>query len=608
MKSKRILIAACLITSLSLMSGCTIELWPERPANSKNTTAVYASELNPKEHELVTDHRFKSLDNEDPVRFETAVTAEEAQNGTPVNLCDNNGKSISKMYDDGTHSDRIAGDGIYTCSYKPKVSDEASFSYSAQIGDFWTDPASVRYFDDITDQDVENMNHIGEKFLEIQSEYLDENGYIPEEKKEEAIESIGEYAKQLYNSGEAVEYRVNPQYNNVITKLSSGITMVYDTPAEGFEVGGSGENNNDNGDAVGTEYEIHNLTVKGFRPYRYSYPKIGNNLEDVINNITSTFSSDITSGGIVDSSDVGPHCIDSFGPDQVILWRGHGGYDGSIHAFLGTTRLFNASEYSNDDIIEDRLLVSVQVNGTVAQKGKSGQVVTDADRNPALYPVYITSEYVNAHCPDMTGSMVYLGCCLGAKDSVLAASFLNKNCNVVFGFSESVWSSYSNDFLPEMIYEMCSLDRAYLDQYHTISEAIIITQDLIGENDTVYYGTGNDPDNPKAPAYPILFGNRDYRFADAIRGEVSSPAPDFSVRGDLTLTKEYYSVTVGSSVYITVASYPKDYDKLYWSIDNSDIATITQNGIVKGKKAGTTLGHVTTADGLYYKQFSVVVK
>lgn len=85
-------------------------------------------------------------------------------------------------------------------------------------------------------------------------------------------------------------------------------------------------------------------------------------------------------------------------------------------------------------------------------------------------------------------------------------------------------------------------------------------------------------------------------------------SPDFSVRGDLTLTKEYYSVTVGSSVNITVASYPKDYDKLYWSIDNSDIATITQNGIVKGKKAGTTLGHVTTADGLYYKQFSVVVK
>lgn len=623
MNIKRILISSLLIASVTSMTSCDIsvpDFLAKRGSSAKAAAkqTVYAPELDPDIHELITDQRFKSLENDEPVRFETAVTPEEAENGTAVELRDDSGKTISKMYDNGKHGDRIAGDGIYTCTYNPKAKGEDTFSYTANIGGTDTNSAQVRYFDKITDQDVEDMNNVGTKITEIQSKYLDSNGNIPDGKKAEAIDAVGEYAKELYNNGDAVEYRINHEYDNVIVKLSSGITMVYDNPSDNTEAGsgttanaGAAGGNNNTGSTNAVTYEIQDLTIKGYKPYRYSCPWIGENLDQTMSGVVSEFSPDVTNGGIVESSDVGPHCIDTFGPNQVIIWRGHGGYDGKIHSFLGTTRLFDPSEYTDEDIIEDRLLIASRAQNRVEYLNRTGQRVNDYDYESTSYPVYITSEYVDAHCPDMTDSFVFLGCCLGAKDSVLAASFINKNCNVVFGFTESVWSTYDNDIMAGLFDEMCKkrpgVATGYPVDYYSIEEALENAKLIYGEDDTVLYGTGDDPDNPKAAAKPMLFGNRNYRFAEAILGTNSSPAPNISVRGSLELADDYISIKVGENKLVQITSYPDDHGTMYWSINNSDVATVNSYGMVSGKSAGTTYGHVVTEDGLYYKDFTIIV-
>ncbi|WP_037292757.1 choice-of-anchor X domain-containing protein, partial [Ruminococcus flavefaciens] len=397
MKFKRILISTLLIASVTSSTGCSSDFFAKKTNNPQAGAKqqVYAPELDPGVHELITDQRFKSLESDEPLRFETAVTPEEAENGTAVELRDNNGKTISKMYDDGSHSDRIAGDGIYTCSYKPKPNGEETFSYTANIGGEETKPASVRYFDKITKQDIEDMQGISQKASDIESKYLDSEGYVPEDKKEDVLDEIGNYAEELKQSGEAVEYRVNKQYDNVIIKLSSGITMVYDNPTK-EDAGGESSTSDTSGGRI---YSVQKLNVKGYQPFSETDPHFGDNLPNVINNITSEFSSDIKSNGVTSGEDASPQVVKTFGANQVIFWAGHGGYDGNIHSYLCTTSEFNKDDYTEDDVIEDRLLVELKKSNTVR----------------------ITSEYINAHCPNMTDSYVYLGSCHSLQDSVLAA-------------------------------------------------------------------------------------------------------------------------------------------------------------------------------------------
>ena len=82
MNIKRILISSLLIASVTSMTSCDIsvpDFLAKRGSSAKAAAkqTVYAPELDPDIHELITDQRFKSLENDEPVRFETAVTPEE---------------------------------------------------------------------------------------------------------------------------------------------------------------------------------------------------------------------------------------------------------------------------------------------------------------------------------------------------------------------------------------------------------------------------------------------------------------------------------------------------------------------------------------------------
>lgn len=692
MKSKRILIAACLITSLSLMSGCTIELWPERPANSKNTTAVYASELNPQTHQLVTDQRFKSLDNDEPVRFETAVTAEEAQNGTPVNLCDNNGKSISKMYDDGTHSDRIAGDGIYTCSYKPKVSDEASFSYSAQIGDFWTDPASVRYFDKITEKDIEDSKTVYANFAKIMMEQYDGNDEMTAEQKDKVLDSIGDYAETLYNQGAAVEYRVNKNYGNVVMKLSSGITCVYSNPSEDTLGGGASAPTpvrptspiirpdttpatpTPTGTPASTpSYAVKSLKIKGYIPLTSDELNtfLGDNvdvissLNSTISTITSTpdFQGSITSDGVQVGTGVGPHSVKEWGANQIIFWIGHGGYDGMIHSYLATNEAFDPDNFTSDDLINDRIIIQLQVDNSLKTEiyNETDQVVEALMHNQldangdgqcnsddltyaatradyygnqdgtatmdefyilflsddhffnmfigneqfmdvvynACHPC-ITSEYIKAHCSNLTDTFIYINSCYGLQDSVLSASLLSKGCNVVVGYTNSVHDVYEQTVRERMIQDMCTPQNTNAG---TPLDYLALDSEIVQFQATPDIFQPGESGNLTTFITKVdAFGNREYRFAEAIADDLDDAREQAQIKlGSLQLDSTYIRIDNGSFGTITVKSLPDTYtmNDLIWTVDNDQIATVGPNGEVYGISTGSTRVCVVTDDGLY---------
>lgn len=604
MNLKRILISSLLIASVTSMTGCDMT-WSEfvgkrgSSASAAAKQTVYAPELDPDVHELITDPRFKSLESDEPVRFETAVTPEEAASGTAVELRDSAGKKVSKMYDDGTHSDRIAGDGIYTCSYQPKAKNEESFSYTANIGGADTAPASVRYFDKITDQDVEDMKAVGKNVLDIQSKYTDSEGNVPEDKKAEALDAIGAYAKELCESGEAVEYRVNQSYDNVVVKLSSGITCVYTNPDEDTYAGSSTTND---------------ITVKKFVEFEPTinindgalYSEVQSSLTNSGEKIKNTFSN-VTDTAI--EYHVKPSTINSFGANQIILWQGHGLYDPIIHSFICTYHQFNESDYTDDDITEDRLLVEFNRQQEYEKTGNLYSVEN--------FYTCISSEYIDVHCPDLTNSLFLSTICYGTTDSVLAASFMNKNCNAYVGFSDSVLRDYANNILEKTMVNMCEANLTdaennpinYVPLYKALSDA---------------KGT-QDNDGDETPAAPLIFGNRSFRIADVINDNLQPPITPAEIagRGSLRTEEPYYTLKVGETIQVKTSSRPLGAGTLKWSIDDSSIATIYDfdpndtlqtgavqtmpTGTITGIKAGSTQGYVYTEDGLYKYSFPVIV-
>ena len=632
MKLSRIFISSLLIAAFTASTGCNSEFFAKKsqePATGAKQM-VYAPELDPEVHELVTDQRFKSLESDEPVRFETAVTPEEAESGTPVELRDSSGKTLSKMYDDGTHSDRIAGDNIYTCSYKPDAGSEASYSYTAKIGSTETSPTSVRYFDKITDQDFTDMEDISRSFTDIQAKYFDSDGEIRGEKKGEAIDRMGEYAEQLCSEGKAVECRINKKYNNVVVKLSSGITCMYSLPDK-HSAGGSGKPSNEPTtiNSVPRNYAVKRITVNVFQPF---YGAFVDTNGDPINSqddaaaqaICNEFPDDVHIGISKKREEITYDSIRNFGKNQVIIWDGHGDYDPNLHSVILTSITYNEDDFTDTELISDEKILDICINDN-----------NGAGLSQARIVVAFTSKYIDAHCPDLTNSFLFLGTCYGARDSVLATSFINKNCNIVLGFTDSTLTEYIQRILTGVINQMCTkrpMLTGYPYDYYSIDESLNQMKAAIGKTDYIFANTCSNyhqsavnayedgfydeiydynvvnPEDEPTPSEPILFGNRNYRFAEVITDSLSSPAaPAVNATGSLQLSEEIIHLDPGETKGLTVSSTPSGYTALNWSINDTNIATVDSNGQVTGHNSGTTWGHVETDDGLYYKYFTVVV-
>ncbi len=110
---------------------------------------------------------------------------------------------------------------------------------------------------------------------------------------------------------------------------------------------------------------------------------------------------------------------------------------------------------------------------------------------------------------------------------------------------------------------------------------------------------------------PVIFGNRDYRFAEAIADELDNARKDAETKlGSFKLSSTYVSVDLNSTAKISVESFPVGYDlrSLIWTVDDDKIASISDYGDVYGIKAGHTRVTAVTRDGLYSQSCFINVR
>lgn len=389
-----------------------------------------------------------------------------------VNLCDENGEVIHAMLDDGTSGDETAGDGIYTYKWNTVFDEEQFTDYHAEAGGANSNEITIYFFDEFTEEDNVFLQNIEDEFAKIEAPYENEQGFVPADDVDEILEKAGSYGNELLENGDAIICEVTD--SSVVLKLTSGIRYIY-TPSV------KDTYNNGTEDPVIKFYAYQPVyswvaTLTSVIPLPdgcfdlADIPKA--TAEQLDNNL---YNISYSQENLKLNSEVTPESLHSFGPNQIIVWQGHGMDGGSeVHSVLATARDYNPDKEAYDFAYIKDLIVDAG--------GKEG----------------ITAKYVDDYCGNMDHTYVFIGSCYSACDKVLAQSFINKGADAVVAFDKRVDCAYS-DMMQYKTTTLLSQINPDTGNYYKLGEALNTAKELYGENDSKY---------PEAMgASPILFGN-----------------------------------------------------------------------------------------------------
>lgn len=181
--------------------------------------------------------------------------------------------------------------------------------------------------------------------------------------------------------------------------------------------------------------------------------------------------------------------LSKLGKNQIILIQSHGEYiDEYLHETILTGADYDESKVQQED--EDRIVESNMWNQKTYNNYEA-----------------ITFEYIKAYCPDISGSIVYMGQCFGGIDWALATSFLDKGAVAVYGASDAIQMHYG-DMMQYKVTSLLGEINPSTEKYYTTGEALKKAQELYGIDDKVKYDGGANG------ARVLLYGDPNFRLAN----------------------------------------------------------------------------------------------
>ena len=176
--------------------------------------------------------------------------------------------------------------------------------------------------------------------------------------------------------------------------------------------------------------------------------------------------------GNLDNTNVNIEAMKTLNNYNVILLDGHGGYSRSLHSFfgIGTKITDDLNERYWSDLYYDRI---IQLSG-----GQYG----------------VTSKFFDYYYDhnDFGNTIIYLGCCHGADDSVLAETLISKGVDAVYAYKNSVSVGYDTNMVKTVFEELAKTS----ERPTTVKQALQAAKSIHG-----------DTDDSNAHWYNWLFGN-----------------------------------------------------------------------------------------------------
>ena len=368
---------------------------------------------------------------------------------------------LGVMNDDGNDGDKQAGDGIYSLSVTFASNQEKQVSYYAGFDEPQAGPVILYCYDEPTEDEQNDYLNCIDEIEELDAAFEDDNGYVAQADTDEIFSAVESYAEKLESEGRAAEHRVNE--DNVYIRFSSGLSYMYIPPIEG---------NASRGDDV-------RYSVVTCEPFKRQFPEV--QVDDVAYDISSSIS-DISLYNRTDDDVVSVNGVkNDFSSDRIILWFGHGAYDSMLHSVILTgERTINGFLYI-EDYITGRLTSG---SGTIG----------------------FTHRFIEKYCDSLDHSFIYLNCCSSGKDDVLAQTLLDKGAAAVIGNTDTIKATYAHYIQISAMYNMLESNES-TGKLNTIEEALRLSTDEYGEDDTEYGGVG---------ARPVIFGDKSLRLAESV--------------------------------------------------------------------------------------------
>lgn len=419
------------------------------------------------------------------------VDVEENIDSSELLIVNNKNVTIGTVNDNGKNGDECSNDGVYSGMMSFYSEEAVAMNIYVSYEECLSDKYETIYFYPAFERKFYyEYKNLDEELNAIFSQSYD---------MEQAHTAIMETLQRKKDNGEISDFIF--ENSSITIKLISGSMYVYSYNPEGaFKAAANVAD--ESSEEVGLYTISPNVnTLISLQPYR---DELGPGGVDVAAETVAESEDNFVFSNNSDNSSVDVELIKKLDQYNAILLDGHGGYSSALHSFFGI-----GTEITEDnnkrywaDLYYDRI---IQLSG-----GQYG----------------VTSAFFERYYDDgvFGDTIVYLGCCHGADDSVLANTLISKGVDAVYAYKNSVTVSYDTKMVTT-IFEELSKDQ---DISVTVENALKKAQSKHGKTDNSYahwynwlFGNYEKEEN-RARLY--LFGNKNFTLSmetGSLRGKVA---------------------------------------------------------------------------------------
>lgn len=443
--------------------------------------------------------------------------------------CGDDGEKIT-LTDDGRGADTVAGDNVYygmasfdpqeegTMTYTLKTkSEEYELRASRATVSFYTEStvyAEWAQFDDI----AYDLDQMAAEFVMTDDPEASAEAYM------EIVGQMKDYLNDLEDNGTIVSYSFEAPYFIINFPLGSS---AYVFSPDGSELQAGGTSGGTAGSYTESFLADADLTMLLMLPYDgdlNSTPFI--EAFDQITNANIGYAAvDCRRDGAVNAN-----LLRSLQTYRVIAINTHGG-SGSSGSFFAIGEC--AGQISNFDYA-------------------NGYLVPYQGDRALVYPGFFEYYYEDGALNDC---LIYLGCCHGADNSILANTLIRKGADAVLAFTNSVYSSYDGNMVRSLFTSLAEEDTD--GKTRTVTAALSDAKAAHGDKDptnTEWYNFWNKVEEEDRAELKIFQADSSDPFRLVRDGETGTVSGSVAAAADGTAV-HYARITIsGDSVNHTLYS------------------------------------------------------
>ncbi|MCQ4022807.1 zinc ribbon domain-containing protein [Ruminococcus sp. zg-924] len=304
---------------------------------------------------------------------------------------------------------------------------------------------------EIVQQGFEDYFDVKNYVSELTSGYKNSEGYIEKHNINGSVLAVGAYAKELYENKKIKDYEIT-EGKSVWIQFNSGVEYIYIPLVEG----------------------IDSSTISTYQPCLTMYPsdlqELGSKCVDGAASKVQSVLNEYSFENNYDNETITLDLLKSIGPNEIVIWHGHGGYNTKTHSVLLTGLKLDEEKFLLDPIYY------------IQNLGYTNDYLTGRILCSDSGYVMVSYKFFEKYLENLDSSIIYLGACDSGKDDILVNTFVTKGAKAVIGNTEEIPTEYNLKMISSVFDELVTVsDKKYQDIQTALEKAKDTNADVYEE-------------------------------------------------------------------------------------------------------------------------------